>query len=174
MLDILIGTEKILSALTATFCITAFAFTIRHRIFYSVWARSSILIAGLVAMSNFFGSLGILNGIGGTQGEIVLHILFSLSIALSSYTILRFKWGLKKQYKKMFESYVGCQNIDCSIFKTNKTPVKGYWLSFSWPWLFPTILHINKDKSVKENIEFEIEMHKFNAELDSKRKDEDK
>lgn len=120
MLDILIGTEKILSALTATFCITAFAFTIRHRVFYSVWARSSILIAGLVAMSNFFGSLGILNGIGGTQSMVVLHILFTLSIALSSYTILRFKWGLKKQY-------------------------------------------INKDKKrVKEN-----------AELDSKRKDED-
>ena len=174
MLDILIGTEKILSALAATFCITAFAFTIRHRVFYSVWARSSILIAGLVAMSNFyFGSLGILNGIGGTQSMVVLHILFNLSIALSSYTILRFKWGIKKQYKKIFESYVGCHHIDC-IFKSNKTPVKGYWMSFEWPWVFPTILHINKDKSVKENIEFDLEMHKFNAELESKRKNEDK
>jgi heme A synthase len=98
-IELLFGVEKILGILVATLAITAFCFTIKYRRFYSCWARSSILVGGIVSIVNITGI-----SIWSTDVHIqmvVTHIGMSLSMLLFIYTILRFKWGLLKQYRKI-------------------------------------------------------------------------
>jgi hypothetical protein len=99
-LDLLFTLDKFLGMLVATLAITAFLFTLKHRRFYSCWARSSILVGALVSVVNITG----ISYFGVEDVHIqmtVTHIGMSLSMGLFIYTILRFKWGLLKQYRKI-------------------------------------------------------------------------
>ena len=98
-LELLFGIEKILSIIVATLAITAFGFTLKHRRFYSCWARSSILVGAIVSVVNITG-LSLWTSDVHVQ-MCITHIGMSLSMLLFIYTILRFKWGLLKQYRKI-------------------------------------------------------------------------
>jgi heme A synthase len=98
-IELLFGVDKFLSIVVATLAITAFIFTLKHRRFYSCWARSSILTGAIVSIVNITGISVISTDVHIQM--VVTHIGMSLSMLLFIYTILRFKWGLLKQYRKI-------------------------------------------------------------------------
>jgi|TARA_Y100000758_G_scaffold5925_1_gene4942 hypothetical protein len=111
-IELLFGIEKILGMVVATLAITAFTFTLKYRRFYSCWARSSILVGAIVSVVNITGIAYL--GVEDMGHQIAItHIGMSLSMGLFIYTILRFKWGLLKQYRKIIsESKDINKNID--------------------------------------------------------------
>ena len=98
-MELLFGIEKILGMIVATLAITAFGFTVKHRRYYSCWARSSILVGALVSLVNITGISIWTNDIHIQM--VITHIGMSLSMLLFIYTILRFKWSRIKQCKKV-------------------------------------------------------------------------
>ena len=135
---VLFEIEKWLSLGVAALAFTGFLFTIRHRRFYSCWARSSILVGGVVqAMNSYYSHLDGVPVDALSSQMAVVHIGYSLAILVFTYTILRFKWGILKQYKKIIEQY------ECNP-KIHQD-VAGFWMSHKWPWFWRSTLHINKD-----------------------------
>ena len=98
-IELLFGVDKFLSIVVATLAITAFGFTVKHRRYYSCWARSSILVGAIVSIVNITGISIWTNDVHVQM--VVTHIGMSLPMLLFIYTILRFKWGLLKQYRKI-------------------------------------------------------------------------
>jgi hypothetical protein len=154
--------ERILSLVVATLAITSFMFTIRHRKYYSCWARSAILLGAIVEAYNSYNCF-LCNPkfveVASLEPHIQMamaHIGYSTAILLFVYTILRFKWSIQKQYKKILHQVSGCDHKNCEWLIQNlekNEQVDGWWFSYRWPWIWHCNLHINKNIDVENKDE---------------------
>ena len=129
IISLLFDIEMVLSILVATMAIGGFLFTVKYRTFYSVYARSSILMGGISSMLHSYNFEYVRNALEPSEFAIVcilIQAMFSLSILLFTYTILRFKWKWQLDVNvQMLESCDsdGCPLKDpnnCPLIKTNK------------------------------------------------------
>ena len=109
-LNLIFEIEKFLSIIVTALAFGAFFFTIRHRKYYSCWARSAILLGALVV---FYSSYNCAFCDPATRAFIVREMMemnlvlatvqvgYSLSLALFIYTILRFKWSARREFKRI-------------------------------------------------------------------------
>ena len=104
-IDILFEFEKYLSIIVSAGAIGAFFFTLKHRKYYSCWARSSILFGALISIYHLFTcflcSPEAALKIADVKDHMVtagIHIGYQLTVAMFVYTIIRFKWSITKQY----------------------------------------------------------------------------
>jgi heme A synthase len=92
-MELFFGIEKFLSIIVTALAFGAFFFTLRHRRFYSCWARSAILLAAVVELYSSWNF--------DTTNAILIQIGHSLSISLFVFTIIRFKWSARREFKKI-------------------------------------------------------------------------
>ena len=92
-LELFYGIEKLLSITVTALAFGAFFFTLRHRRYYSCWARSAILLAAVVELYSSYNF--------DTANALVVQVGYSISVALFVYTIIRFKWSARKEFKKI-------------------------------------------------------------------------
>ena len=107
-IELLFEFEKYLSIIVSAGAIGAFCFTLKHRRYYSVWARSSILLGAVISIYHLFNcflcspdAALLISVIADRKSHMIsagIHIGYQLSVAMFVYTILRFKWSITKQY----------------------------------------------------------------------------
>lgn len=117
MISFLFDLEMLLAILGATLGIGGFLFALKHRKFYSVYARSSILLGGISSTLhsyNFEFIRQILEPTDFAIACVLIQGMFSLSILAFTYTILRFKW----KWQVDVESH--CDYQHCNLKRTNK------------------------------------------------------
>jgi len=115
-MEILIEVERFFLIFVTAISIGGFLFTLRHRGYYSVWARSSILMG---AISSFFltftCNFDVVSHTNLNEYSEPLfasiHILTSLSLLLFTYTILRFKWKWHTECRLFSNGKVYCEDI---------------------------------------------------------------
>lgn len=105
-IELLFELEKYVSIIVSTGAIGAFFFTLRHRKYYSCWARSSILLGAVVSVYHLFNcflcSPEHIADIANVKEHMItagIHIGYQLSVGMFVYTILRFKWSITRQYR---------------------------------------------------------------------------
>lgn len=94
-MDILFNIEMLLSIMASTLGLGGFFFTLKHRKFYSVYARSSILMGALSSILHLYNFDYIRETLMLSEYALVcimVQTMFSVSILLFTFTILRFKW----------------------------------------------------------------------------------
>ncbi len=107
MISFLFDLEMLLSITGATLGIGGFLFTLKYRNFYSVYARSSILLGGISALLhtyNFDFIRVILEPSQYALTCVLIQMMFSLSVLAYTYTILRFKWKWQVDVREHCES----------------------------------------------------------------------
>tara|TARA_B110000881_G_C18472091_1_gene461900 strand:+ start:266 stop:634 length:369 start_codon:yes stop_codon:yes gene_type:complete len=112
---IIFEVEKYLSIIVTALAFGAFFFTLRHRKYYSCWARSAILLGALIEFYSSYNcflcyhDLQTMAMMAVDQHgqphmiQAVIHIGYSLTISTFIYTILRFRWSIRKQYKTIMK-----------------------------------------------------------------------
>ena len=108
-IELLFEIEKYLSIIVSAGAIGAFFFTLKHRKYYSCWARSSILLGSVISVYHLFycflcsPDAALLVSVNADRKQHMIsagiHIGYQLSVAMFVYTILRFKWSITRQYK---------------------------------------------------------------------------
>lgn len=125
MIELLFDFEMFLSIMVSTLGFGGFFFTLKHRKFYSVWARSSILLGSLTSFLHLYNFEYIRETLLMSEYAmlcILVETMFSLSILLFTFTILRFKWKWQLDVNAHCDSD-GCPLKDpnnCPLIKTNK------------------------------------------------------
>jgi len=117
MLDIIFNVAQFLSIMVATAGIGGFAFMLRHKSYYSKWARSAVLMGGITSALHAYDfdaiKLLIMGAEVGTEAAVlcvIIQSMVSLTLALFTYTILRFKWRWQDEHHKVCSS-MGCPKI---------------------------------------------------------------
>ena len=109
MVDLLFEVEKFLSIIVTAVALGAFFFTLRHRKYYSCWARSAILLGAVIEFYSSYNcflcypELTELLHTKPHQAIVIAQIGYSSAVALFIYTILRFKWSMRTQYKRILQ-----------------------------------------------------------------------
>ena len=108
-IELLFEIEKYLSIIVSAGAIGAFFFTLKHRKYYSCWARSSILLGSVISVYHLINcflcspaAALLVSVIADRKQHMIsagIHIGYQLSVAMFVYTILRFKWSITRQYK---------------------------------------------------------------------------
>ena len=106
--------EKYLSIIVTALAFGAFFFTLRHRKYYSCWARSAILLGALITFYSSYNCFLCYPQLAEAMMAVdqhgqphmiqaVIHIGYSMTISMFIYTILRFRWSIRKQYKTIMK-----------------------------------------------------------------------
>jgi predicted transporter len=112
MIETLFNIEMLLSIFASTLGLGGFFFTLKHRMYYSVWARSSILMGSITSLAHLYNFEYIRETLMLSEYAIVCimtQTMFSLSILLFTFTILRFKW------KWQVDVHKHCTSSDCPL-----------------------------------------------------------
>ena len=110
-IELIFEIERLLSLVVGTMALTAFIFTVRHRKYYSCFARSSILLGGLVEAYNSYNcflcnpDFQVVAHLEPHIQMALTHIGYSTAIALFVYTILRFKWSARREFKRIGKEF---------------------------------------------------------------------
>jgi len=117
MISLLFDIEQIMAYVVGSVGIGGFLFTLRHRGFYSVYARSSILIGGITSFLHAYNFDNIQQLVEGTDVAlacVIIQIMVSLSLISFTYTILRFKW------RWLGDVSTHCSSEECPLVKKYK------------------------------------------------------
>ena len=116
-METLFDIEMFLTIFASALALGGFFFTLKHRMFYSVWARSSILMGGLSSSAHLYNFDYIKETLMLSEYGlvcIIIQTMFSLSILLFTFTILRFKWKWQIDVKNH------CSSEECPLIMKYK------------------------------------------------------